>query len=281
MLKLRIMTVMVLFPFTLYSILFLSNAHFALVIGGIMLLAAYEWAGLAGFPTPLTKMAFVVIVATVIYSIWLINFLLSSDFMNLIAVFFWFFSSILVFKYPKSAFFWKDKSLIIAIMGIFLFLLTWYAAISIHAIEGFQFAQQTINGPHIMLFCMMLIWSADTGAYFSGRRFGNKKLAIKISPGKSWEGVYGGLILAIFIAFLSTIFYQASLQDYLNILIITIATVSFTVIGDLMESMFKRQAGVKDSGKILPGHGGILDRIDGVIAAVPIFFITISQLYKL
>ncbi len=281
MLKLRIMTVLVLFPFTLYCILFLSNDFFALVMGGVILIAAYEWAGLAGFPTPLTKMAFVAIVATILYSFWLINFLLSSDLMNLIAAVFWFFNAILVFKYPQSAFLWKDKPAISAIMGIILLLLTWYALISIHAIEGLQFAQQTIKGPYIMLFCMMLIWAADTGAYFSGRRFGRKKLALKISPGKSWEGVYGGLILSVSVASICTMIYQGSFQDYANIMIITFATVIFSVLGDLMESMFKRQAGVKDSGKILPGHGGMLDRIDGVIAAVPIFFIAISQLYKL
>ncbi len=280
MLKLRVITALVLFPFTLYCILFLSNASFAFVMGSVMLIAAYEWAGLAGFTTPLRKMAFVVIVGTVIYSVWLMNFAISSYFMNLFASIFWFFCAVLVLKYPKSASFWKDKSIVIAVMGIILFLLTWYALISIHGIEGLQFAQKTIEGPYIMLFCMMLIWAADTGAYFSGRRFGKNKLAVQISPGKSWEGVYGGTILAVLIASACTVFYQGSLLDYFNIITITIATVAFSVVGDLLESMFKRQAGVKDSGKILPGHGGMLDRIDGVIAAVPIFFIAISQLYK-
>ena len=280
MLKLRVITSLVLFPFTLYCILFLSNAYFALVMGLVMLIAAYEWAGLAGFSTPFRKMAFVVIVGTVIYSVWLVNFLLSSDVMNLMAIIFWFFCTIMVLKYPKSAFFWKDKSIVIAMMGIILLLLTWYALISIRAIEGLQFAQQTIDGPYIMLFCMMLIWAADTGAYFTGRRFGKNKLAPQISPGKSWEGVYGGSLLAVIIATCCSLLYQLNLQDYFNILIITIVTIAYSVVGDLMESMFKRQAGVKDSGNILPGHGGMLDRIDGVIAAVPIFFIAISQLYN-
>ena len=281
MLKLRVITALFLFPITLYCILFLSNAYFALVMGIVTLIAAYEWAGLAGFNTPARKMAFVLIVATTIYSVWLINFMLSSDAMNLIAAIFWFFCTILVFKYPNSAFLWKDKTFVIAIMGMFLLLFTWYALISIHAIEGLQFAQQSIDGPYIMLFCMMLIWAADTGAYFAGKRFGKNKLAPQISPGKSWEGVYGGSILALVVASCCSVFYQLTVEDYFNIIIISIVTIAFSVVGDLMESMFKRQAGVKDSGNILPGHGGMLDRIDGVIAAVPVFFITISQLYKI
>ena len=189
MLKLRVITALVLFPLALYCILFLSNASFSLVIGMLMLIAAYEWAGFAGFPTVLTKMAYVVIIGTIIYSIWLVNFLIPAYVMNFIAAVFWFFSLILVLKYPKSAGFWNGKSLIIAVMGIFLLLFTWYALISIHAIKNFQFSSMTIDGPILLLLCMMLTWSADTGAYFSGRRYGKTKLASQISPGKSWEGV--------------------------------------------------------------------------------------------
>jgi len=280
MLKSRIITSLVLFPVTIYIIFFLSEPHFALVAGVIILIGAYEWAGFAGFPTPLTRMAFVVIMTTIIYSIWLINFLLSTDMMNYIAAAFWMFSALLIFNYPRSASFWKNKSLIIAVLGLFLLFFTWYALISIHAIDSFQLGQTSISGSMLLLFCLLLIWSADIGAYFFGRRFGKNKLARQISPGKSWEGVYGGLVLAILVASVLSFFYHGSTHDTINIILISIVTVMFSVMGDLMESMFKRQAGIKDSGKILPGHGGILDRIDGVTAAAPVFFIALSILYN-
>jgi len=281
MLKSRVITALILFPLALCGILFLSNSYFALAVGVIMLIGAYEWAGFAGFPEPLAKMAFVVIVATVIYCIWLMNFAISADVMNALAAAFWLFSLLLIFKYPASARFWKDKTLIIAIMGIILLSLTWYALISIHAIEKFEFGQSSITGPYLVLSVMMLVWSADTGAYFSGKKFGKVKLAPKISPGKSREGVYGGLLLAIIMATLFTLWHHGSLNNYMNIIIITIVTVVFSVIGDLMESMFKRQTGIKDSSNLLPGHGGILDRMDSVTAAGPVFFIAISQLFQL
>lgn len=281
MLKLRVITALVLFFAAIYCIFFLSNAMFALVMGIVVLLGAYEWAGFARFPSQLAKLAFVFIVATVIYSIWLVNFILSSQVMNFIAAAFWLMNFILVVKYPGSASFWKSRPLIIALIGILLLTLTWYSVISVHAIQDFEFGQSTLSGSYLLFFSLMLVWSADTGAYFSGKRFGKNKLAPQVSPGKTWEGVAGGLLLALFIAFLFSLFYHGSVQDYLNVFMITIVTVAFSVIGDLMESMFKRQTGIKDSGNLLPGHGGILDRIDGVTAAGPVFFIALSFIYLL
>ena len=279
MLKSRVITALILLPLAVYGILFLSNSSFAAVVGLIILIGAYEWAGFAKFPSRLAKLALVVLVATIIYSLWLMNFVVSANVMNGVAAAFWLFALILVLGYPASANFWKDKSLIIAIMGIVLLTLTWYSLISLHAIEKLQFAHSSISGPYLVLFLMILIWLADTGAYFSGKRFGKNKLAPSVSPGKSREGVYGGLLLAIIAAILFALWHHGSSQDYLNIISITIVTVVFSVIGDLMESMFKRQSSIKDSSNLLPGHGGILDRIDSVTAAGPVFFIAISLAY--
>lgn len=128
-----------------------------------------------------------------------------------------------------------------------------------------------VYGGEMLLYLLSLVWIADIGAYFSGRRFGKHKLSPAISPGKTWEGFYGGLAAnLLWIIFV----YQLSSGWGLGLvqfILIGIATSLISVVGDLFESVLKRQAGVKDSGKLLPGHGGVLDRIDSVIAASPVF----------
>ena len=281
MLKLRIITALILFPLAVSGILFLSNSAFSAAVGIIMLLAAYEWAGFAKFPSILSKLAYVLIVGTIIFSLWLLNFILSSGVMNGLAVGFWLFALILLSGFPDKVSFWQGRNALIAVIGVFLLVITWYSLTSIHAIKELNFAETVISGPYLVLSVMMLVWIADTGAYFSGKRFGKTKLAPKISPGKSREGVYGGLVLAIIIVSLFTFWHGGAVQDYLNIIVISIVTVIFSVIGDLLESMFKRQAEIKDSSNILPGHGGILDRIDSVTAAGPVFYIALSWVYQL
>ena len=128
-----------------------------------------------------------------------------------------------------------------------------------------------VYGAGMLLYLLSLVWIADTGAYFSGRKFGKHKLAPTISPGKTWEGLVGGL-LANLVWIISI--YQLSSGWGLGLpqfLLISLATTLISVVGDLFESILKREAGVKDSGKLLPGHGGVLDRVDSVIAAAPVF----------
>ena len=143
-------------------------------------------------------------------------------------------------------------------------------------IHGLIYLHQ-YHGGWVLLYLLTLVWVADSGAYFSGRKFGKHKLAPAISPGKTWEGVIGG-ILANLLWMLAV--YQAPVMHNMIIglnlslpqfLLIGLATSLISVVGDLFESILKREAGVKDSGKILPGHGGVLDRIDSIIAASPIF----------
>ena len=118
---------------------------------------------------------------------------------------------------------------------------------------------------------MVLVWGADIGAYFSGRAFGKRKLAPAVSPGKSWEGVYGGLALTLVITLVVGVVRDWSGKEIFLALAGTAIVVFISVVGDLTESMFKRQAGIKDSSNLLPGHGGVLDRIDSLTAAIPIF----------
>jgi phosphatidate cytidylyltransferase len=123
----------------------------------------------------------------------------------------------------------------------------------------------------LILAVMVLVWGADIGAYFSGRRFGKRKLAPQVSPGKSWEGVFGGLLTTLLICVGVGIYREWSFFSVLLSVLGTVAVVLISVVGDLTESMFKRQSGVKDSSNLLPGHGGVLDRIDSLTAAIPVF----------
>ncbi|MBT8436567.1 MAG: phosphatidate cytidylyltransferase, partial [Gammaproteobacteria bacterium] len=128
-----------------------------------------------------------------------------------------------------------------------------------------------VYGGEMLLYLFSIVWIADIGAYFSGRRFGKRKLAPAISPGKTWEGFCGGLV-ANLLWIIGIYFFSTGWGfGFLQFVLIGVATSLISVVGDLFESILKREAGVKDSGKLLPGHGGVLDRIDSLIAASPVF----------
>jgi phosphatidate cytidylyltransferase len=125
----------------------------------------------------------------------------------------------------------------------------------------------------ILLLSLFVVWAIDTGAYFAGRRFGRRKLAVHVSPGKTWEGVYGGALLAFVIAVIGLNWLQPVLQlSYGSVALIFSGLALFSIFGDLFESLLKRQADLKDSSQLLPGHGGLLDRVDSLLVAVPMFF---------
>ena len=121
----------------------------------------------------------------------------------------------------------------------------------------------------MVLMVVLLVAAADIGAYFTGRAIGRRKLAPEVSPGKSWEGVAGGAVFAVLLAVTFNIILRG--DAWLSLFIIVVPTALFSVVGDLLESMVKRYRGVKDSSHLLPGHGGVLDRIDGLVAAAPVF----------
>ncbi len=273
MLIARILTALVLLPLVIYAILFLTNSQFALVFAVVILLAAYEWSNFIKLSTQTYKYLFVILIALLLGLLWLMRDAVSVALINFFTIIFWVFALYLIMYYPKSAHWWKNRPILIALIGVVLLSLTWSALVSIHAIHDFKIAKVTLSGPLLVLFVMILVWAADTGAYFSGRQWGKHKLAPLISPGKSTEGVYGGLFFALSIACGFVWWHDGEMADYVTVLLITLFTVSFSVIGDLMESMFKRQSGLKDSGQLLPGHGGILDRIDSLTAAGPVFLL--------
>ena len=118
----------------------------------------------------------------------------------------------------------------------------------------------------------LLVWGADTAAYFAGRRFGKNKLLVSVSPGKSWEGVWGALLASLLLSLVGGFYFEFTASQLLLFMLVGLLTVVFSIVGDLNESYYKRRVGLKDSGKILPGHGGILDRIDSLTAAAPVYY---------
>jgi phosphatidate cytidylyltransferase len=155
-------------------------------------------------------------------------------------------------------------------MGFFLLIPMW---VSLTVLKSFP-----ENGASLIMFLMLLIWGADTAAYFVGKKWGKRQLASQVSPRKTWEGSIGGIIAGIIIALAYVIVSDQTLNKGVTLIGLSILTVSISIIGDLMESMVKREANIKDSGSILPGHGGVMDRIDSLTSAAPVFVFGIVNL---
>lgn len=179
----------------------------------------------------------------------------------------WIVALLLVFFYPSSAALWRKSRLLRLLFGVLTIVPFFWGMI---VLRNWHYETNHYTGALWLLYVMLLVWSADSGAYIFGKMFGKHKLAPKVSPGKTWQGFFGGLLTSAAIAWLFG--YLAHLNVALSVLLTcSIVAALASVLGDLTESMFKREAGIKDSGNLIPGHGGILDRIDSLTAAVPVF----------
>ncbi len=259
MLKQRIITALILLPVALCGFFLLSGASFALFIGVVVSLGAWEWARLAGFAAQSSRIAFAVFVAALLFLLYLMPGL--APWVLIAAVIWWALATWLVLTFPESSRYWSSALCKLAI-GLLILLPAW---------QGLVLIKQWPMGNWLILAVMVLVWGADIGAYFSGKAFGKRKLAPRVSPGKSWEGVYGGLAASLLITLAVGISRDWSVAQLLFALLGAAVVVFISVVGDLTESMFKRQSGIKDSSNLLPGHGGVLDRIDSLTAAIPVF----------
>lgn len=255
----RIMTGLILLIVTLGLLFYLPYAAFITVTSLIFLYAAWEWTHFVPFKHYGQRIAYVFLVALLmgiakqipLYGILLLNFLG------------WLLAIICLIVYSVYSI-WNMNRLIRAIIGFFVLIPCWLA------LNAIRFSQ---NGAKTLLFLLCIIWATDIGAYFIGKWFGKHKLIPKVSPNKTWEGLYGGLLFAIFIVVIGSIILRFEPSKWFLVGIIGLLTAFFSVIGDLFESLLKRQVGLKDSGSIFPGHGGLLDRIDSLLAAVPVFLL--------
>ncbi|MCX7079955.1 MAG: phosphatidate cytidylyltransferase [Pseudomonas sp.] len=259
MLKQRIITALILLPIALCGFFLLEGTGFALFIGLVVTLAAWEWARLAGLTAQSARVAYAALVALLLFFMHVLPGL--APWVLGAAVLWWLLATFLVLTYPRTSEHWASAACKLVI-GLLILLPAW---------QGLILIKQEPLGNWLIMAVMLLVWGADVGAYFSGRAFGKRKLAPQVSPGKSWEGVYGGLLLSLLITAVVGLVRGWSGGQMLLGLIGASIVVLISVVGDLTESMFKRQSGIKDSSNLLPGHGGVLDRIDSLTAAIPVF----------
>ena len=217
------------------------------------MLAAWEWGQLSGFTTRAQRVWLAVLCGLLLA---LMLFLLPEYHRNIhqplveislwASLGWWIVALLLVLFYPGSAAIWRNSKTLRIIFGVLTIVPFFWGML---ALRAWHYDENHYSGAIWLLYVMILVWGADSGAYMFGKLFGKHKLAPKVSPGKTWQGDVAPVTL----------------------LICSIVAALASVLGDLTESMFKREAGIKDSGHLIPGHGGILDRIDSLTAAVPVF----------
>jgi phosphatidate cytidylyltransferase len=259
----RIVTAVVLLAVLLTVFFVLPRPAAVGVLGIFIIVAAWEWSGFLALDTFFRRAAYVVLIfALMALSIWIFPERLSLQPLLLLSLLWWCGAFVLVSRYPIAI--RRDLG---AICGVLVIIPAWAALVAL--LESGE------DGPKYVLLVLSIVWAADIGAYFFGRRLGRTKLAPRVSPGKTWEGVIGGLCAAMGAALLGMWWLDLSA---LFLLPMALSVAAISVVGDLTVSMFKRNAGLKDSGNLFPGHGGVLDRVDSVAAAVPLFALEASWL---
>jgi phosphatidate cytidylyltransferase len=265
MLKLRVITALILAPLVLLAIFSVPHSVSAAVLGGLVVLGAWEWSAFPRFERRATRVAYTVLVGAATLALWQLGVDKPQfDPVLLAAVGWWGAALLWIAFFPAHA----NRS-VAALAGPLVLIPAWLALVRLHG-HG-----PAPDGPQLLLFVLLLVVAADVGAYFAGRAFGQHKLAPRVSPGKTWEGVAGGLAGASALALAGAFWFEL---QWLPFVLLCVFVVLVSVLGDLTESLFKRHAGVKDSGSILPGHGGILDRIDSLTAAGPFFLLGMQYL---
>lgn len=255
----RIITAAILIPVVVAGVLMLPNDGFAIALGVFVVGGAWEWSRLAGIKNSLARLCFALLVVGLLwvsYSLTLIPILI-------VGVVFWLVGTMQIVLNEKSISSTTNSSIIRSVMGILVLVPAWKALVTLHGMNE--------DGGLLVLFLMVMIWVADSGAYFAGHQFGKHKLAPATSPGKTWEGVAGALLATALFAFLIHANSSAIKMNEIMFVVLCVLTTAISVVGDLYESMFKRIVGIKDSGILIPGHGGVLDRIDSLTAAAPVF----------
>lgn len=274
MLKQRVITASILALVFLGVLFFLPVPLFPVFIATIVLISAWEWANLSGIASLWGRALYVVFVAIAIaltasavdvlpYPVPALAGAASFQTVFIVGCSWWALALLWVQGYPSSALLWR-RPLVRALMGVFVLVPTWAA---------FSYVRLQDNGAWLVLMIVAVVAAADIGGYFVGRSLGRHKLAPNVSPGKTWEGFFGGVAANVCLGCVLVLSLDLA-WSWVFALVIPTSLVS--VLGDLLESMIKRERGIKDSSALLPGHGGVLDRVDSLTAAGPVFALALT-----
>ena len=256
MLKQRVITAVIALSLLAIVLFLLPSIVAELVIAAVILAAAWEWSSFLDKPSMMMRIVYVVFVAALM-ALAGMNWPDHAELVLRIAVLWWLLALVWTFVFPTP------------IPGVMRWLCGALVLVPLH-VALVMLYQAT---PSLLLFALLIVWAADIGAYFFGKRYGRVKLAPSISPGKTWEGVIGGMILVVLLTVGRSVWFESNLAVLVPF---CLGVAGISIVGDLTVSMFKRTAGLKDSGTLFPGHGGVLDRVDSVAAAAPIFALGLS-----
>ena len=261
-LRKRIITAVVLAVLFLGVLLFLPPIATVVVLTALVLAGAWEWSAFLRPSGTGVRLGYVVLVAALLPAAWYATSSVDGRQLILIVALVWWLVALawIIFA-PRSVTSWSA-----GVAGLLALVPAWLAL---------RWLLDLPHGAQWVLFTLLLVWSADIGAYFAGHRFGRTRLAPEVSPGKTWEGVIGGVALSAVVAVAGSAWFALTLQTFVPL---CLAAVGFSIVGDLTESLLKRFAGVKDSGTLFPGHGGVMDRIDSVTGAAPVLFFGLTML---
>lgn len=269
MTKTRVLAALVMGPLAIAAILLLPTPWMAALSAVIFLLGLWEWLKLAEIDDPIARS--VLLVANLLMMVAIVwasrssagGSLVLFQLMSLIGAVWWLLSLLWLRHYGFASDHDTHARVFKLAAATLSVIPAWCALALIHA--------ERPNGQYWLLVALMIVWFADSGAYFAGRKFGKRKLSPRISPNKTIEGLIGGVIAGMAVALIGAALIGAPLAQFPGIALVAAWTILFSVVGDLFESLLKRHVGAKDSGALIPGHGGVLDRIDSVLAALPVF----------
>ena len=265
MLKYRLLTAFLMGPIILWGIFSLPEFWFSFAAVILVTIGAWEWAAFVGLTKSLERTLFVLFnIALFLVVLYLHNRSINHAVIYS-SVAWWLISIPLLLTFPFKDNHFLRLNLTKGLIGVVLLLATLVSMVLIRSNPNY--------GPEFVLYIILMVWFADSGAYFAGRTLGKNKLIPNVSPGKTWEGVIGALVVTVIASIIAIDLLSIPSSNSVFFVLITFVTVVYSIVGDLSESMFKRMSDIKDSGHILPGHGGILDRIDSLMSALPIFFI--------
>lgn len=272
MLSQRLLAAAVLIPLVIICLFFVPISMYIVIMLVVLILAAWEWTQFLHFTEKKYKYYFVGTFILLIAIIYYVSVLtddveIVTKLILLLSVAWWLIALLLVVSYPTSVSIW-GKSVIIRLLFAFFTLVPFFMGML--QLRQVNYQGNQYQGAFLVLYVLVLVWATDSGAYFVGKLYGKHKLAPAVSPGKTLEGFLGGLFTSLIIC-ICVNYSQFFDISFYNLFISSILAILASVLGDLTESMFKREAKIKDSGHLIPGHGGILDRIDSLTSAIPIF----------